>query len=282
MKAEFLASKNDYLIKQIEQNTELNFNQIKSVLRKKDVKLDGKKISQNLFVNVGQKIEVFFKDKQFDLRTIYQDDNVLIVDKPAGVEVANADASLNAQTLENMTGCMAVHRIDRNTTGLVVLAKNEQSKQELEKAFKLHAIEKYYTCVVVGQPKVAEKNMTAYLFKDSKNSFVKIFDSEQKGTCEIKTNYKLLKTNGKLSLLQVELLTGKTHQIRAHLAHENLPILGDEKYGNKLANKLYGKHRQLLASTKMVFHFNSQSVLKNLDGKKFEISTDFENILNEK
>ena len=255
----------------------MSYASIQKLLRLKDVKVNGKRVGDNVVLKDGDELYVYASEEMINGITLkpvvdYEDDNIIICDKPVGIEVESdkyndLTLSVNAYLKQKNQKASPVHRIDRNTTGLVVLAKNEQSKQELEKAFKLHAIEKFYTCVVVGQPKVAEKNMTAYLVKDSKNSFVKIFDSEQKGACEIKTNYKLLKTNGKLSLLQVELLTGKTHQIRAHLAHENLPILGDEKYGNKLANKLYGMHRQLLASTKLVFHFNSQSVLKNLDGK---------------
>lgn len=275
MKLEFVAKTNGQLIKLIEQNSTLNFNQIKSVLRKKDVKINSVRTNQDVFVHSGDFVEVYFSQKQHNLDILFQDENVIVVNKPQGVEVKTMDLHTNEKSLEQLTNAIAVHRLDRNTSGITILAKNEQSKRELEWAFKNHYVKKLYTCIVVGVPKTHDACLKAYLVKDSQKSLVKIFDKKVENSVLIKTNYHLLKTNGILSVLEVELLTGKTHQIRAHLAHENLYVLGDEKYGNKLANKQYSVHRQLLHATSLNFEFMPQQKLFYLNKKEFKINPNF-------
>lgn len=278
MKMEFTSQSEQELIKLIQQNSSLNFNQIKAILRKKDVKVNGKKVSQNLLVSASDFVQVFYNLKQKQIDVMYQDENVVVVNKPVGVEVKTADIKTDEKSLEQLTNAMAVHRLDRNTSGVTILAKNLESMQQLEQAFKSHLVQKTYMCVVVGTPKQQSKKLVAYLLKDSQKSIVKIFDKKVENSTQIKTNYKLIKTNGELSLLQVEILTGKTHQIRAHLAHENLCVLGDEKYGNKAKNKEYGVHRQLLVATQLSFNFAPNSKLFYLNDKVFKISPNFDKV----
>lgn len=145
----------------------------------------------------------------------------------------------------------AVHRLDRNTAGLVVFAKTKETRNKLLYAFKHHQIGKCYLAIVVGVPSKTSDKMIAYLKKDSSKSMSFVSDMPKEGYDKIITNYKLLKTNEILSLLEVQIETGKTHQIRAHLAHINLPILGDEKYGNKQINKQYSLKKQMLVAYKL-------------------------------
>ena len=133
------------------------------------------------------------------------------------------------------------HRLDRNTSGLTLFAKNQQSQNILFEKFKNHEIEKHYICRVYGIPKEKHKILTAYLFKDTKKSMVYIKDSPKKGYQNIITEYTVISTNlsDNTSILEVILHTGRTHQIRAHLAHIGYPIIGDGKYGINEINKKF-------------------------------------------
>ena len=166
------------------------------------------------------------------------------------------------------------HRLDRNTSGLVLFAKNADSLQILLSKFKIREIEKYYLCKVFGIPKKISQNLTAYLFKDNSKSLVYISDTPKKGYSKIITSYRIISTNkdNNTSILEVCLHTGKTHQIRAHLAHIGFPIIGDGKYGKNDINKKFNKKAQMLYAYKLKFNFNSNSgILDYLSGKEFEI-----------
>lgn len=177
-----------------------------------------------------------------------------------------------------LANAMPCHRLDRNTFGLVLFAKNKDALEILLDKFKYKEIEKHYLAYVYGIPSKKQDRIEAYLFKDTKKSLVYISDEFKKGYQKIITSYDTLKTDTKrnTSVLDVKLETGKTHQIRAHLAHIGLPIIGDGKYGINSVNKAFGFKSQQLCSYKLKFNFcNNSGILDYLNGKEFEIQYEF-------
>ena len=245
-------------------------------LRKKDFRVNNVRISENIILHTGDEIKVFISDELLEsnvsLPTIYEDDNILVIDKPTNIEVVgeNSVTSILEKKYSYIKPC---HRLDRNTTGLVLFAKNEESLNILLDKFKNHEIEKHYRATIYGIPKVKKAKLEAFLFKDSKKSLVYISDKPKKGYQKIITSYEVIKEDKKqnISVLDVKLETGRTHQIRAHLAYIGFPIIGDGKYGKNEINKKFNKKTQLLESYSLKFNFSSpSSILSYLNGKIIE------------
>lgn len=260
----------------------LTSNLFYKTLRQKDIKVNGKRVHENLTIYNGDEILVYISDEllnlDINLDIIYEDDNILILNKPYGIEVTGEE-SLTTCVHKNYLSLpfkpMPCHRIDRNTSGLVLFAKNEQSLEFLFDKFKKHEIEKHYLAWIYGIPKEIHKKCDAYLFKDNKKSMVYINNTFKKGYQKITTIYTIIeKRSDNTCILDVEIPTGKTHQIRAHLAHIGYPIIGDGKYGINEINKKFGKKYQMLCSYILKFNFKTcNGFLDYLNGKKIILDT---------
>lgn len=253
-------------------------------LRKKDIRVNNIRVTENVNIHTGDEIKVFITDnllfKTFSPDIVYEDNNILIVNKPAELEVVGDDSltsKLKVSLFSNTPNAYLepCHRLDRNTTGLVLFAKNEESKQIILEKFKNQEIEKHYLAYVYGIPKNKKETLNAFLFKDNKKSMVYISDEPHKGYVPITTSYLVIETDKskKISLLDVTLHTGKTHQIRAHLAHIGYPILGDGKYGINQVNKQFKFKYQQLQSYILKFNFSTNSgILDYLNGKCIKLN----------
>lgn len=251
----------------------LNSNTLYKALRKKDIRVNDKRVSENIIVHTDDVIKVFICDELLENKPkfsiIYEDNFILVADKPINLEVTGEN-SLTTLLEKNYSFIKPCHRLDRNTTGLVLFAKSQEALDILLDKFKHHEIEKHYLAIVYGIMLKKQDRLEAYLFKDNKKSLVYISDTPKKGYQKIITSYKVVKENKKdnTSVLDVNLETGRTHQIRAHLAHIGFPIIGDGKYGKNEINKKFKQKTQLLESYSLKFTFTSPSgILEYLNGK---------------
>lgn len=260
----------------------LSYSLFCNTLRKKDIKINGKRVNKDVILYKGDEVLVYIADSlleqknSIDLNIIFEDENILFINKPINLEVTgnNSLTTLVHKKYENFDfKPMPCHRIDRNTTGLVLFAKNEKSLEILLSKFKNHEIEKHYLALVYGHPSYNSKKIEAYLFKDNKKSMVYIYDTPKKGYSKIITSYNILeKRPNNTSILDVEIETGKTHQIRAHLAHLGYPIIGDGKYGKNDINKQFNRKTQMLCSYKIIFKFKTNAdILNYLNNSCFEL-----------
>lgn len=258
----------------------LSFSSFYKILRKKDIKVNGKRTNQNIELNIGDEVIVYvpnqLKEEYNKIDIIFEDENILIINKPVNIEVVGENSlttKVHNKYNKSEYKPMPCHRLDRNTTGLVLFAKNEEILHILEEKFKKHEIEKHYKALVYGIPKNKSAKLEAFLFKDRKKSTVYISDVPEKGYQKIITSYEVLKTyENNTSLLDVQIETGRTHQIRAHLAHIGFPIIGDGKYGINKVNKQMGYKYQQLCHYKIFFKFKTDSGKVNyLNNKCFEL-----------
>ena len=265
----------------LEEVPNMNYPTFCKLLRKKEIKVNGKRVNKDIFVYEEDKIEIYLpknlEDIKIDLEKIYEDENILVINKPVNMEVTGTN-SLTELINKKYTDCefklQPCHRIDRNTTGLVMFAKNEKSLEILLEKFKKHEIEKHYLALVYGIPNKKEEKAVAYLFKDKKKAQVYIRDTFKTGYQKIITKYTVLeKRKDDTALLDVEIETGRTHQIRAHLAYMGYPIIGDGKYGKNEINKQFNRKYQMLCSYKLKFNFCTESgILDYLKGKEIRLN----------
>ncbi len=252
-----------------------NYNFVQKLLREKDVKVNGKRVSQNIEIKTGDCIEFYYSETKRLIQIVFEDDDILIAFKPRRLETCSDDVSLETlQTLiqsQKNISVFAVHRIDRNTEGLVIFAKNLKAKKSLDSAIKNRKLKKYYLALVYGKVEPKNAKCEAYLKKDSEKSLVYISDDSKAGYEKIETDYKVICQGDETALVEVLLVTGKTHQIRAHFSHLGFPLVGDEKYGDSNVNRRLRKHFQCLCAYKIEFHFDDSDYLNRLDGKVIEL-----------
>lgn len=236
------------------------------LLKAKDIRVNGVKTGDNIALKTGD-IVTYYTTKEQEAKpshsAIYADGFVYIADKCTGV---NTEAL--AEELREMGDFRPVHRLDRNTSGLIVFARTEEAERGLLLAFKERQVTKIYQCICKNNFKKNHEILTAYLKKDDVSAKVVVFDKPISGAVKIITEYKVLNSNGGLALVEVTLHTGKTHQIRAHMAHIGCPVLGDEKYGDEALNAKYNARRQRLVAKRL--QFNLSDSLAYLNVKTFE------------
>jgi 23S rRNA pseudouridine955/2504/2580 synthase len=279
-------------------------------IRLKKIKVNRKRAEANQILLEGDSIQCFLSEEFFkdttdstpdyesiipSLNIIYEDENILLLDKRPGLSVHEDEHSKTNNLITQLIAYLyqkgeyrpseeqsftpaLCNRIDRNTGGIVIAAKNAEALRVMNDKIKNREIDKFYLAAVHGIPKKESETIRAYLLKDEKSNTVRIFDKNPpKNAKNISTRYRIIARTKETSLLEVELLTGRTHQIRAHLSHIGHPLLGDGKYGINKADRLRGYKHQALYSYRLRFSFDTKrekTVLDYLNGREYKIKKD--------
>ena len=228
----------------------------RETLKKKDVRVNGVKSGADAAVQGGDALTLYVEERYLTapLEIIYEDDALVVVNKPAGVPVDADGRGVGADTIlarlqAAYPDARLCHRLDTYTGGVLIAAKNVQAEVRMREVFVAHALTKLYQCVAVGHPPVNEARLTAWLEKDAQAARVRVIDRPSPHALPIETRYRVLGERDGLARLEVNLITGRTHQIRAHLSHVGLPLLGDDKYGDRQANRRWKVFQPLLWCT---------------------------------
>lgn len=286
------------------------------MLRKKNITLNGKKATGNEKLEAGDQVKLFLSDETFDkfsqqdkaaravttLDVLYEDADILLINKPVGM-LSQPDDTKEPSMVEYVTGYLldkrelteedlrtfrpsVCNRLDKNTSGIIAAGKSLAGLQELSELFHDRTVHKEYLCIVKGVLR-EKKHIKGYLYKDTKQNKVTIYSQKQKDAQPIETVYEPLDNNGEVTLLKVGLITGRTHQIRAHLASEGHPLAGDTKYGQDTFNRRYREkyqlNHQLLHAFRLSFPDGMEGRLSDLSGKCFQapLPAQFERIIKE-
>ena len=277
---------------------------LQKYIRLKRIKVNGKGAKRDTRLQTGDLLQLYINDEFFEkpreensylkvgtpkLSIVYEDENILLADKKPGVLchsagvwdyntlIANIQAYLAQKgewrpREENSFAPALCNRIDRNTGGIVIAAKNAEALRILNDKIRDREIEKYYLCAVRGRPRPPEGRLENYLFKDAQKNQVFVKAKPEPGAKTAVTEYRLLRSKGPLSLVECRLLTGRTHQIRVQMAHAGWPLLGDGKYGRERFNKDYDEKGQALYSYKLRFDFPTDAgILEYLRGREFQV-----------
>ena len=277
---------------------------LQKYIRLKRIKVNGKGSKRDVRLETGDILQLYINDEFFDkpneenlfltvfkpqLNIVYEDENLLLVDKRPGMSV-HADETEKVNTLinhiqaylyqkrewnpkwENAFAPALCNRIDRNTGGIVIAAKNAETLRIINEKIRAHELEKSYLCITVGRPKRPEGKIEGFLLKDEAKKEVRFFHKPVPGGKTAVTLYRTLESRGGLSLVECRLLTGRTHQIRVSMAEIGCPLLGDGKYGKGDVNRCYHETRQALYSYKLRFDFPTDAGLLNyLKGQEFTV-----------
>ncbi len=272
-------------------------------IRIKRIKLNSSRAERDTRLKEGDVLQLYINDEFFDkprednayltvaspkLNIVYEDEHILLVDKRPGLAVHPHDGAEYGRTLidhiqaylyqkrqwnpraENAFTPALCNRIDRNTGGIVIAAKTAEALRVMNQKIKDRELDKRYLAIVEGTPKPKEGSLKGYLFKDAKKNRVFVTNTPQAGSKSCQTNYKVLTSAKGLSLVECELITGRTHQIRAQFAHAGHPLLGDGKYGK--LDKRFDRSYQALYSYKLTFLFTTDAgSLDYLNGKSFQV-----------
>ncbi len=242
---------------------------VKKILENKDVKVNNVRTKENIMVKCNDKIVVYYQEKEQKewYTLVYSDENILIVNKKAGIEViSETERDLVAVLKQNYVNVLPVHRLDRNTEGLVVFALNKVAEKELLNAFKTRVgITKKYALLVNGRVDITKIKRTVYLKKVPTLAKVWISELKTSGYEPAVTEFDIIEYRGDKTLMEANLITGKTHQIRAHISYYGYPIVGDNKYGKSPEKQLH------LTANYLSFNFKKTSSLYYLKNKNFEI-----------